>query len=799
MSRDKPEPTVRRPRAIAQPRLPVGALRRLKDLLYGLYLDAGAPSLDQITSWIAADDALPGAPERDTVRRCIGSTDLPANQHDVVSIAAVLARAAGWDVQEAKGRVRALWVEARLVVPLGQPVGEYTDAVALKVHPVIDAPGAPAALPKYLTRRHDQLLSEVLERAEDQPVMAVLVGGSSTGKTRAAFEAVHRTLPDWRLYHPIAPSKMNALIDALKGERLAARTVLWLDELREYLGPAGGEEAAARLHELLTGSTPIAVVATIWPDDWAHLAQEGTQDVPAPYPQARDLLRTIGQRIDIDEQFNVAELQEAAREDPRLRQAFDSTASKGQITQYLAAGFALIETYKTLEAANPGAWALLTAAMDAHRFGHPDPIPHDFLAHAVPRYLPREAWGELPDGWLPEALQDLTKTVRGAARPLTRIRPYPDEAPQSVRYQLADYLAQYARSVRASAFPPASFWLAAGSKLDDPAAQVRLGYHAQDRGRLKQAAVLQRNATRITDPSALRHWAGVLWGMGERAQAEECLQKAAGLGDAEALSDLAYHLEDSSQRKRVAELYEQAANGGDEHALRRLARHLWKTGERDKAETYYAKAVESGDRWARWWWATDLQETGERERVVELCELDALHAPPELSLWWGSTLFRLGLSGRAEELLAKAADRGNTQALWRWAEGIWEVDRSRAEELFRQSADAGDDDGLRRWANKVSHTGDMARASDLFLEAISAGDSTAIWWYAGWLWERGQVGQSRKFYILAANIGCWWDVQREWASHLRRAGLNEEARLLQKYGLTCDGEISDPWALEDVS
>jgi hypothetical protein len=48
-------------------------LRELKDLLYEVYLAAGAPSLDEIAADIAAADALPGAPGRDTVRRCIGA------------------------------------------------------------------------------------------------------------------------------------------------------------------------------------------------------------------------------------------------------------------------------------------------------------------------------------------------------------------------------------------------------------------------------------------------------------------------------------------------------------------------------------------------------------------------------------------------------------------------------------------------------------------------------------------------------------------------------------------------------
>jgi hypothetical protein len=205
--KDKPSAPIRRPRPISRPRLHDGPLKQLKDLLYQLYLDAGAPSMDDIATWISADDNLPGAPERDSIRRCIGSAEPPPNQHDVVSIAAVLARAARWNIDDAQVRIRSLWVKAHLVVPLGTPVQELSNPIVLKVHPVIDVPGAPEGLPSYLPRAHDEVLSTVLASASDCAVMVTIVGESSTGKTRAAYEAVRRILPDWNLYYPISPSK----------------------------------------------------------------------------------------------------------------------------------------------------------------------------------------------------------------------------------------------------------------------------------------------------------------------------------------------------------------------------------------------------------------------------------------------------------------------------------------------------------------------------------------------------------------------------------------------------------------
>ncbi|MCP9951086.1 hypothetical protein [Actinomadura madurae] len=137
---------MRRPRPIPRPQVPPGPLRDLKDLLYELYLQAGAPSLDEITALIAADDDLAGAPGRDTVRRIVGEPVPPPAQADVVAVATVLARSGGWAPEDAVQRVRELWVKSRMDVPAGTPVGELTDPFALEVHrPIVieSAAGAP--------------------------------------------------------------------------------------------------------------------------------------------------------------------------------------------------------------------------------------------------------------------------------------------------------------------------------------------------------------------------------------------------------------------------------------------------------------------------------------------------------------------------------------------------------------------------------------------------------------------------------------------------------------------------------
>jgi hypothetical protein len=89
-----------------------------------------------------------------------------------------------------------------------------------------------SVLPAYVSRGHDRLLSEVTQAAASgRSGIAVLVGGSSTGKTRACWEAlaVLRGQPGpWRLWHPIDPSRPEAALRELPG--IGPRTVVWLNE-----------------------------------------------------------------------------------------------------------------------------------------------------------------------------------------------------------------------------------------------------------------------------------------------------------------------------------------------------------------------------------------------------------------------------------------------------------------------------------------------------------------------------------------------------------------------------------------
>ncbi|TYB47863.1 hypothetical protein FXF69_00980 [Actinomadura chibensis] len=55
-------------------------------------------------------------------------------------------------------------------------------------------------------------------------------------------KAIRAELTDWRVWHPLPPERPTALAEAVRAGRLAARTVIWLNEAQFYLQAVGGEE-----------------------------------------------------------------------------------------------------------------------------------------------------------------------------------------------------------------------------------------------------------------------------------------------------------------------------------------------------------------------------------------------------------------------------------------------------------------------------------------------------------------------------------------------------------------------------
>ncbi|MDV9170074.1 helix-turn-helix domain-containing protein [Streptomyces sp. W16] len=585
----------------------------------------------------------------------------------------------------------------------GKPIGQW-EPHDLEVHPAgtafdgLGVGGAPQPLPGYVRRAHDLVLAQAVQDAKaGQSRLLVLVGSSSTGKTRACWEAVQPLADEgWRLWHPFDPTRAEAALEAL--ERVRPHTVLWLNEAQHYLGDGqSGERIAASVHTLLTdpGRAPVLVLGTLWPDYDRQYSALPLPGRPDPHSRARELL--AGRTLSVPERFDAEALRSAfvqGKEGDRLlADALTRAGAHGRVTQDLAGAPELLRRY---ERGTPPARALLEAAMDARRLGVALHLPQTFLTDAAFDYLAGPDCHDLADDWPEAAIAELAHPVHGKQAPMrpATVRPasHAPEPPSATSpapattpaLRLADYLEQYARATRRWLCPPASFWLAAHTHLTNPDDLNKVAGAAQERCRLQ--------------------WATRLY------------QRAADVGSTKALGSLAVMREQAGDRAEAESLARQASDAGDPSALLNLATMRDGAGDQEGAEALARRLAESGHTIAVLQWAVTRQ-WAQSQKVTE------------------------SLSSRPGD--GDLRDVLNLAALQKWTE-----DRRAAESLYPQTLGTGDLGNRLNLARLRELARDRATAEAFARQLADAGNTFAVKRLA-WICEKAGVTEGFR-------IDKWW-------------------------------------------
>ncbi|MFD6913538.1 hypothetical protein [Streptomyces virginiae] len=626
----------------------------------------------------------------------------------------------------------------------GKPIEEW-DPHDLEIHPAGTGFGAGAppqrALPGYVRRAHDLVLAEAVEAAAaGDSRMLILVGSSSTGKTRACWEAVQPLAArGWRLWHPYDPTRAEAALADLN--QVAPRTVVWFNEAQHYFGhPQAGERIAAALHSLLTcpDRRPVLVLGTLWreyADSYAALPQPDGLD---PHSRVRELL--TGRTVPVPDAFDQDALNKAeglARGGDRLlADALTRADNNGRVAQDLAGAPELLRRY---EHGTPPARALLEAAMDARRLGAGLHLPQAFLKDAATDYLTDHDYDELTDDWAQTAFVNLARPGHGKQAPLRRTNPRPLRHPPGapvqatapalevgMAFRLADYLEQHGRITRQSLCPPTSFWHAAHTHLaaDD---LNNLSLAAEQRYRLRWAHDLSQRAADEGDADAWIHLADLRMRARDLDAAEALARQAADAGNGDALTLLARIREAAGDLKGAEDFARQAAAAGRTNALTHLAGMREAAGDLKGAEAFAQQAVAAGDTYA----LTHLARMRERAEDLKGAEdfarqaADAGHADA-LTLLADLRMRAEDLEG-AEDFARQAAAAGRTYVLTHHARKRGEDgDLDAAETLARQAADAGDADALTLLARIREAAGDLKGAEDFARQAAAAGRTNAL-------------------------------------------------------------------------
>ncbi|WP_165966677.1 tetratricopeptide repeat protein [Actinomadura sp. 7K507] len=271
-------------------------------------------------------------------------------------------------------------------------VKEITDPIAVGVHPAPlrepreDAdPLSRDRVPVYVPRDIDLRLRDVL----NHPGFLLLVGDSTAGKTRAAYEAMRAILPDHTF---ISPEGRDGLSVAIEVAAKIRRCVLWLNDLEHYLGSDGLTRKAVT--ELLAGNKHHRIIlATLRTAEESRLTGAET----APGEEGRQLqydtqaVLDQSDRIFLERNFTSSERGRArkiAKEDPRIDDALVHSGNYG-LAEYLACGPELLREWENAWArgTHPRGAALIAAAIGCRRAGYTSPLPRALLSDLHVGYL----------------------------------------------------------------------------------------------------------------------------------------------------------------------------------------------------------------------------------------------------------------------------------------------------------------------------------------------------------------------------------------------------------------------------
>jgi hypothetical protein len=359
----------------------------------------------------------------------------------------------------------------------------------LGVHAGIRPANSPGELPGYVVRSFDPELRQLIADGARHGCFVVLVGGSSTGKTRSLYEAVRHVAGDWGLVQPSDTSDIYRLL-----EESDRPSIVWLDELTRFFRSTP-ELTKTQLAKLRRNGH--IVVGTLWFEDYAVSQTSRVERAVLEFAEMIDVPRYL----DADECKRARKL---ASTDSSIRAALGS--GDDGMTQVLAAGPELLRLWQH---APPYARAAIAVATDARRLGILTPLSRELLLEAMAGYLSEGDRVTTPDrGW--QVVTSYAERPINETTVAALIRVAGRESGTLAGYRAADYLAQHLRVQQRAQCPPESFWTALIDRLNS----------VDDLRRLRDAAAAR---------------------MRYRLQ-ETALRKLAALGDRQALVDLAFLL-----------------------------------------------------------------------------------------------------------------------------------------------------------------------------------------------------------------------------------------------------------------
>lgn len=626
------------------------------------------------------------------------------------------------------GRLFAFWRGRR-----GPRVRDVIDPYQLGVHeaaPVVETPD-PLSPPPYVGRTVDRELEQALRSVP----FLLLVGASTAGKSRSAFEAMRRVFPNRLLLVPIGRESLPEL-DRLGVGLLDA--VIWLDELDRYLGADG---LTAGVLERLTSSARVTVLATMRATVWHEYTSES--DLRRV---ERDVLRRA-RRIRLERRLDEHEQRTAERlaDDRRIASALTRLDRYG-LAEYLAAGPALLEhLLNAAEDVEPVGYAVVRAAVDWQRAGLALPVSGETLLRLYPAYLGDPHPSHLREEAFRAGLDWARRRLHGSAALLIE---------EADGYRAFDYLVDHYAQQHEEHPIPDEMWRQLLATVIDPEHDTAAGVAAYRAGQHAVAEAWWRRAAEAGEAEAA-HNLGLLYARrGEQVQAEVWWQRAAKGGSADAAYSLGLAYRTRGRSKEAENWCRRAAEAGSAAAAHDLGRLFLERGRLGEAETWWRLAAEAGDSDAAYDLGGLLKERGRADDAEEWYRraADAGHVRASYNL--GLLLWKRGRLDDAEDRYRRAADAGDVGAAYGLGL-LFERRRkpAEAESWYARAAEAGHVDAAYNLGLLLDGQKRVEEAERWYRRAAEAGDADASFNLALLFEERRRPQDAAAWYRRAAEAG----------------------------------------------
>jgi tetratricopeptide (TPR) repeat protein len=612
------------------------------------------------------------------------------------------------------------------------------DPFALDVHPAItmNAASELPSLSAYIRRPHDDEIDQLLHDISSSS-MIVITGGSSTGKTRAMYEALrgHSVLREWPLHYPRTAA---SLLRLLTGGQLEGSTVLWLNDAHQFLDGPLGEDIAAALHQLMDGSIPgpVVVLGSIWQDVWEMIASQPEAGTPDEHFQARQLLFHATHRVRIvgftDEQWKALTYEKSV--DARVALAARTARNAREVIQVLTGGPLLIDRLEHPESDHAlYASAVVTAALDIRRLGHYSAIPRSLLINAASIFLDSDRCEAEPaENWPDVGLQKAVKRVHG----IRALNPHrTSDHTGSAGYHPHDYLDQHAHRTRRTAPVQEALWLLLIDQTYEVEDLQRLAHSAEMRLQSNAAEGFLERLIQAGQEWAISKLYNMLDEQGRAYEAIDLLQRETAAGNWDALHHLADLLANQGRVDEAIDLLTNRLAALDPSEVDQLARP-----SEDEPFGKYIISAARGPGFAFYQLANLLADHGEPEKAIDMLRFQVRPEEGDMATWrLDEILTRLGRTDEVIELWRQHLEYDD-YAVHRVTDLLLESHReNEAMELLHTRSEAGSTGATKRLGELLISQERVGETVGLWRSQVESGNSYAVDWLADLLVRLGSV------------------------------------------------------------